>query len=243
MNLFQTYSPSSPPDRPLRKSLRPGAATPYICRYFRRRSDDSGGTSPYSVFHSPMIVVKFRLFALAFRRPCCSLSASPAPGCAATIRGAAVATLELKPPDESWIMSSSSSRGFSDTSHGRTEGCEWTQCSIGIGRAERVERRQRPLLVARFMAPEASTRRVHLVANPRDVVSHFPLADRAVTDFLDLVPDRRRAKLRELLVDNFHCRRDVLAEDVVVDDQRRGARQRRRGDEEGERPHPCRRVR
>ena len=105
--------------RPLRKSLRPGAATPYICRYFRKSNDDSGGTTPYSVCHSPMIVVKFRLSALTFRRPCRSLSASPAPGNLATIRGAAVATLELKPPDESWIMSSSSSRGFSETSQGR----------------------------------------------------------------------------------------------------------------------------
>ena len=98
--------------RLLRKSLRPGAGTPYICRYFRRRSDDSGGTSPYSVFHSPMIVVKFRLFALTFRRPCCSSSASPAPGNAATTRGAAVERCPDPLTDAPWA--SFSDRSFLD---------------------------------------------------------------------------------------------------------------------------------
>ena len=63
---------------------------------------------------------------------------------------------------------------------------------VGIRRAESVEGRQRPLLVARFMAPEAFTRRVDLAADPRDVVPHLALTDRAVADFLDLVPDRGR---------------------------------------------------
>ena len=69
VNLVQTYLVAVADVRPLRKSLRPGAATWYICRYFRRRSEDSGGTSPYSSCHSPMIVVKFRLLLLVFRRP------------------------------------------------------------------------------------------------------------------------------------------------------------------------------
>ena len=63
---------------------------------------------------------------------------------------------------------------------------------VEILRAERVERRQRPLLVARFMAPEAPARRVDLAADPRDVVPHLTLADRAVADFFHIVPDRRR---------------------------------------------------
>ena len=60
-------------------------------------------------------VVIFRLFfgiGPRMRSP----SASPAPGFAATIRGAAVATVESKPPDDNWIMSSSVSRGFSEAS-------------------------------------------------------------------------------------------------------------------------------
>ena len=109
---------------------------------------------------------------------------------------------------------------------------------LRVLRAERVERRQRPLFVARFMAPEAATRRIELLTNPRDVLPHLAFTDRTVADFLDRFPDRRRSQLRELLVDDLDGRRDVLAEDVVVNDQRRGARARRRGDEEGERPHP-----
>lgn len=45
-------------------------------------------------------------------------------------RGAAVATDESKPPEDSWIMSERNSRGLGETSQGRTEGCEWTQCSM-----------------------------------------------------------------------------------------------------------------
>ena len=110
---------------------------------------------------------------------------------------------------------------------------------LRVLRAERVERRQRPLFVARFMAPEAATRRIELLTNPRDVLPHLAFTDRTVADFLDRFPDRRRSQLRELLVDDLDGRRDVLAEDVVVNDQRRGARKRGRGDEDGERSHPC----
>jgi hypothetical protein len=60
---------------------------------------------------------------------------------------------------------------------------------VRVRLAIRVKRRQRPLLVARFMAPKAATGRVDLAADPRDVVPHLALADRAVADFVHLGPD------------------------------------------------------